>query len=540
MELDKALQVFGSLSKLIEDSETIPLHSFASKLEKAANTFPEDYTIGMLSDVVDRMLSNKRKVVISRAEIRDLYNKFYSRNSKFATTFADELALPSIPTPKHYDREEHESYTIPTTAYETITDQVLANALGTAFGNEVRGYTDSAAARASNVCESECRSIGSACKVDVVCGNEKIVVCRASFETPKGMTSVLVPVEASVDYACLPTIFVGNNGVEDFNTANLSTYITDNAGAKLGVDAGLVLTASTGTEVSEISDVDLALTRLNASKEHNVNSPETKLEQELVVMPAQANWEMAVKTASVMSAEAEAFGAGLDSAEGVAGFTFGKENVEASQKAIADHLRLLGYNDGRVAVADVDEKGLVFAASINSGRTTFKIPVGKDSLGSVPEMIISNGGVHEFNQLTLDALSRDGICEYRVAGSASALYGLKASDLVDTVRVGMNEKNYAKVEDALNVLATYGDEKAYKSAFEIYMGGLGKEAGVEEKSTCGRVLKSANSMHPVCGHLGLPLHKVYQDKNGNCKPLYRRGMDETYDGAVFNNSKVFI
>lgn len=539
MELDKALQVFGSLSKFIEDSETIPLHSFASKLEQAATSFPEDYTIGMLSDVIARMSTNK-KLVISRAEIRDLYNKFYSRNSKFAATFADELALPSVPTPKQYNREENESYTIPAAAYEKITDQVLANALGTAFGNEVRGYTDSAASRAKTACETECRSVRATCRVDVVCGNEKIIVCRAAFETPKGLTSILVPVEANVEQVFSPSVFVGNDGVEEFSADNLTSYISTHAGARLGVDAALVLTATTAAEVAEISDVDLALTRLNASKETKVLGHENIIEQELSITPAQASWELAVKTASTTSAEAEAFGGSLDSAAGVAGLTFGREVVEASKKAIEDHLKLLGFRDHRVAVADVDEKGIVFAAALNQGRTTFKVPVSKAEMGSVPDMIISNGGIHEFNQLTLDALSRDGICEYRVAGAASALYGLKASDLVDTVRVGMKEKNYAKVEDALNVLATYGDDKAYKSAFEIYMGGLGAVASNEEESSCARIVKSANSTHPVCGHLGLPLHKVYQDKNGNCKPLYRRAMDETYDGAVFNNSKVFI
>jgi hypothetical protein len=53
------------------------------------------------------------------------------------------------------------------------------------------------------------------------------------------------------------------------------------------------------------------------------------------------------------------------------------------------------------------------------------------------------------------------------------------------------------------------------------------------------IKNSKVSEHSICGHTGLPIHKVFQDKNGNCQPLYRRGMDETYEGASFMNAKIF-
>jgi hypothetical protein len=54
------------------------------------------------------------------------------------------------------------------------------------------------------------------------------------------------------------------------------------------------------------------------------------------------------------------------------------------------------------------------------------------------------------------------------------------------------------------------------------------------------IVKNAHSSHRICGHTNLPLHKVYQDKEGNCRPLYRKEMDETYQGAYFLNSKIFF
>lgn len=53
------------------------------------------------------------------------------------------------------------------------------------------------------------------------------------------------------------------------------------------------------------------------------------------------------------------------------------------------------------------------------------------------------------------------------------------------------------------------------------------------------MIKNSTSEHPICSHTGLPVHKVFQDKDGNCQPMYRKGMDETYEGASFMNAKIF-
>jgi hypothetical protein len=94
--------------------------------------------------------------------------------------------------------------------------------------------------------------------------------------------------------------------------------------------------------------------------------------------------------------------------------------------------------------------------------------------------------------------------------------------------------------DALNCIKQSGDAKAYVVAFRIFASGLGdSKVEAKEESACKMVMKTASSQHPVCGHTGLPLHKVYQDEHGNCRPLYRKGMDESYEGAYFMNHKIF-
>jgi hypothetical protein len=71
------------------------------------------------------------------------------------------------------------------------------------------------------------------------------------------------------------------------------------------------------------------------------------------------------------------------------------------------------------------------------------------------------------------------------------------------------------------------------------MTGLGVKEAASATVKCGHTQHRKTSEHPICAQTGLPVHRVYQDQDGNCRPLYRRGMDETYEGAVFNNSKIF-
>src|SRR5260221_11938533 len=125
------MQQLKKLAKLIEDNEKLPMALFAIKLAKASAAYPEDHTIGTMYDVVSRM--SDAKLFITKAEIKDLYNKLYSRNTKFAQVFQEEMGEPevAIKSPTLYDRSgnEHEI------DVNEFADPILATALNNAFGN---------------------------------------------------------------------------------------------------------------------------------------------------------------------------------------------------------------------------------------------------------------------------------------------------------------------------------------------------------------------------------------------------------------------
>lgn len=531
-----------TLSKLIDDSEKIALPLFAAKLAKASALYPEDQTLGAMADVTARMANNK-KLFISRAEIRDLYNRLYSRNSKFSDLFRDELGqIAKASDPTIYNREGNdEDLTLLDKAYEKIVDPTLANALHGAFGTVVRGYTDSAAESAKNVCTRQCVALKVASNVEVSSGNTDFIICRVGFETPKGQTSVLVPVELFAGKALIPSIFIGNNGPEEFSKVNLQNYIAAHAGEKLKTNESVVFDAVQSLksgDIAKISNVDLAVTKMNSAKETKAEYFANGVYFQKV---AAEDKNLVVDTPTYKDEQTESFAKAFDTPVGIAKFKFGAEKINQGRAIISGKLSNFGLNNHQISLSDSDDNQLIYAVSLNGGRVAFKVPV-KISNNKLlePTVLLSNGALEAFSKEGISALFTVEATDFKVAAIASPLYSLKASELVQAVREAVLDQNYTKAEDALNVLAQVDDTKAYQTAFSIYTNGLNGKKAAKEDHKCSMIVTSPSSKHALCGHTGLPLHKVYQDKNGDCHPAYRKGMDETYEGAYFLNSKIFF
>ena len=534
----------ASVAKFIEANEKISLPLFTTKLAQAQVQFPEDHTIGMISTVVARMANNSDKLFISRAEVKDLYEKFYSRNTKFANVFAEELGkVESLPEPTRKPVQEI-SGDVMQEAFDSVVDPVLASSLNQAFGASVKvtEYTTTAAKRAAAACDAKFKSFGLSVKSEVLCGKKGILVCAVAFETPKGTTSLLVPVETVDDTAFQPSVFVGNSGSEDLSKSNVIAYVTSKAGEKLTVRAEQVLDASIVAKGlnQEISDVDLALTKLNATKE---SSADYLAPQILGAEVESVNPNLVVNLPKVEDPEIEAIARTFDSELGFASFKFGSKLVEQGSNLVAKHLKQCGVENYNIAVFSANDDSITYSVAVNGGSVAFKVPVKVESNRALPPtVIICNGSIKSFEKSALASLLAEEGFDRVAALSASPLYGVKPSELVAVVKTAMAEGNYIKAEDALNVLSDSDDEKAYSIALAAFTTGLkNREMNAEETVTkCAMVVKSQNSQHEICGHTGLPVHKVYQDKNGHCQPLYRKAMSESYEGATFMNSKVYL
>lgn len=536
MSIDKISKIASSVSQYMNDNEKLSVAIMAARARKALQDFPEDQTLVQMASVLSKMTS--KKGFINRGEFRKMAQSLYTRNTRFNEIFASELGQgQALKAPTFMSHEGDGDGTL-AKDYAAVADPVLANALQSAFdGTAERNYSDKAAMASVRKVAQTFSLFGLECRTSVATGSPDCIIVDASFETPKGWTNVMVPVELHEGQPLEPSAFVSNRGSEEISKANLTDYVKSAAGQKLNILAsqllGLVGKIKSGSRES-VSSVALAVTKYKAAQapaqEFFVNSI-TGLD---VITPV-ADLELP----TVQDPEIQSFAEQFDTAQGRANFLHGERKMAEARKAIETQLRGCGVKRAQLAVQESAADSVTFA--VNVGQTAFSVPV-KMAGQIAATVLLCRGSVKEFNSANVQALMAQNEQDFKAAAVASPLYSVKPSDLVQTVRTAMAEKNLAKAEDALNVLAASGDDKAHAIAMQSYLGGLNVTASAQVKAECGcsRVIKTASSKFPVCGHTGLPTHKVYQDDNGDCHPLYRKAMNESYEGAAFMTNKIFF
>jgi len=527
-------QMVTSLANRIENSEKIAVPLLAAKLAKCSEAYPHDQTIGSMSRVIEKMASNN-SLFISKADLQSLYTKLYSNNTKFAKLFESELGgdISYEPARKEYARDEATELN----TYQ-VGDSILANALNSVFDKTIplKMYSQEVANKAMNSVASVLDSSNlNPTTLTVDNGSDKFIVVRASYETPKGVTSFYVPVEVSGNKIAEASVFMGNSGPQEITYANLKRYLTTTAGMKLKVTASMVLDALTkaSSENRVVSDAEMALIKLNATREGKSEFFQNQ------VVGLKVSEASAKDVELPKSNEFESFEKKFNSPQGLATFQFGAETLKTARDSVARDVVGFGYKNPQITVTGSDEKTVFYGVSLDAGKVAFTVPV-KIAGGKIskPNVMLCQGSVSTFNKDSINALYVNNQTDYKVAAAASPLFGLKPSDLVNSIRTALSEGNHSKAEDALNVLAQAGDVKAYAAGFGVYMSGLSNKTASAPEPSCAMIVKSSVSEHVMCGHTGLPVHKVYQDQHGNCRPLYRRGMDETYECASFMNAKI--
>ena len=530
-DFDKLYQQVVSLAKAVDDNEKLATPLLAVKLSRCAQAYPQDQTLGAMSRIVSKMASNNT-FFIRKGDLRDLYNKSYSRGTKFAELFSDELGIEAPkakpPTHQHDESMDVKPY---------VGDQVLANALESVFDKHapVKMY-------AQSVAEKAIKSVGATLdvwnlrpsKLTISDGNDKFIVVKADYETPKGITGFFVPVQVAKADVLEPEVFMGNTGPQPLNHTAIKDYLTQNAGAKPKVFAADILNAITtaSTETREVSAAELAVASLNISRQQNSAFFQGQVVGQKVSEAAKKDVEIP------KSDEFFSFEEKFTSPQGLASWRFGADKVGAARNHITRELVSMGFVNHQAVVSGNDENTIYYGVSLNNGQTAFTVPV-KVAEGKTlkPTVMLCQGALATFDKSGINQLVSGNQSDSKVAAVASNMASLKPSEMLGNLRQALADDNYAKAEDALNVLANSGDTKAYAIAFQAYMDGLSGRKTAETK--CARQIKNGTSEYPVCSHTGLPVNKVYQDKDGHCRPLYRKGMDETYEGASFMNAKVF-
>lgn len=532
--IDKLHTLAKSAAKSLEDNEKLVVPVVFAKLKKCASAYPHDPTILGIANVFSKFPENK--ILINKGEFKDLYNKFYSSSTKFASLFEEELGAKNnmvnqVEAPKLYDRQQEDLPDL--NPYESA-DPMLATALSNVFDKNapIKVYSNKLAAKSLETVSTKLNDCGlKPTTTQVIDGNSKFIVVQANYETPKGVTSILIPTEIVNDKVVDPDLFIGNKVLSDINYNNIKNYIKVNAGSKLHVNSDTVIAALSKTSSDkEVSGIELAAIKVNASKNSSSEfSFNNIVGQQLDELPVE---DLQLPKASSFSEFEEKFA----TEEGLAQLKFGKK-LTLGKEIVARELSSFGYKTAKINVQKVFDNKVVLGVSLNSNKVAFTVPVSMEKV-EIPSRLVCDGEVMDFSQESIATLQSQNLSDGKVASALSPQYGLKPSELINNIKIAMLNNNKAAAEDALNILQQSGDDKAYLTGFKVFASALSNPITKEESKCCLQIKTSASS-HLICGHTHLPVNKVYQDKYGNCKPLYRKGMDETYEAGYFMNSKIF-
>lgn len=540
MNLNELQNVILKAAKAVSDAEKISISSLAVRAGKVVESYPFDQTaIQMRNFLNDR---SKHQAFITRAELRQVYNKLYTHNNKFASHFTEELMLETPKGAKYSNRDPKEGMDI-TSGLKSTIDPILSNALASAFDPniEYKEYSDDLAKQAEWVCMQELTLQKLSPKsVKVVAGRKNIIICQATYDTPKGQSNVIIPVEIKQSKALFPTVFLSSEGFMDMNGQSIKNHVLKTAGRQVHQDVNnilqIVLAAKNGV-VEPMSNVELALIKVRGSQGEPAFDPSQIINQKVDDKPQE---DVSSKNQYVDPEEVQRFSDKLKSSSGAAEFLFGKNAVNQGRELISLAMSNWGFKNTNIAVSDNNNDTIFFAVGINN--TGFTVPV-KVSNGkaSVPQVLVSKSGISEFsmqgvNDIIADASSNS----ISAVAAASPLFGSKPSTLIGVVEAAMKENNYEKAEEALIILKNSGNERAFDAGFNIYKMALNGKLNNKEDSKCTLQVKNSSSNQILCGHTNLPLGKVFQDHNGQCHPNYRKHIKENNPKDSFLHSKVYF
>jgi len=545
-ELSKIQNLVSKASQAVFLNEKLPIGILAVKAKRVAEGYPRDTTCISMYRFLSKKSENSRDIFISRGEFKDVYNKLYSNNNKFASFFKEELGLVDRPDPSNVmKRDVKENHMLTdlhdkmaknfnTSAFEAFSEE-----LGAVLDNKpILGYSQENAKLAKKTCARELNSLGLLPKdISVVVGQKDLLICEATYETPKGTTSVLIPVEIKQGLIIPPGMFLSTAGFVNLTSNTVKQHLQATAGKKFQVNSQELLKKISQVKNSgkKVSEVEQIVRQASLSKGTNILAgSEGILLKE--IDPAHPDVKL---SAPKSNKEIDSIADYLNSQDGAAEFIFGRSALEMGRSMLSLALKRAGFKAPQITVSGSQKDSITYAIAV--GQFGFKTNIKfVDRKPVPPKVVVANGMVYDFSVKGLNKLVASGATDPTALVVNSPNYKVKPSELVNQVRRAMTENNFDVATDALHVLKHSGDDVAYRTAYNLFVTGLqGKTAA--EKTTCSKPVKLSSSQKVICSHTGLPLDKVYQDKHGDCAPLYRRGMEDTStEGVSMITSRIYF
>ncbi len=528
---------FDEVNKKMADSEKFFTGRLATRLTKAAHSYPSDHTMIQMASFLARRAEAPGGHLISRAELKDVYNRLYTTNTKAAAFLQDELGTNpnNLPEATTMTRNANEGECV---KHEDFADQALVAELESAFDSRIAykpGYDPKLASVAEKMVTA---SLPGKPKVKAVDGREFAVLCQASYDTPKGVANVLIPVEVANGQPVPPNVFLSREGFVNLTQSNLERHVVATAGKYFKVNSSqlfeVIKTAKFGP-TQGMDSIDRAVLALKAQKgTPATHDPNGILYQEV------DKYAEAVKVPE--SKDTAKFAERLNSVVGEAEFIFGRDIVGAGRGMVQMKLADSGYKNAQIKVSGFNADAIIYSVAING--TGFKVPVKVEKKASgkysvkIPTVLLASGNINSLNSAGIK--SAIGMNDQQSFAAAIGLDLATSQELLNEVEKACEVGDYKKAGEVVSILNARGDETAFRYAFGRYMEALeGKQVEKKAQPKMKTIKIGGNVVEATTG---LPIDKVYVDENGVVQLKYRKNMNKTDDVAAggFMHSKILM
>lgn len=523
----------AELSKKLSYQDKFFTGVLAARLTKAAQDYPSDHTINGIAAFLSRRASVPGGHLISRGELIDIYNKLYTSNTKCAKYLEKELnkktdvelidrkvAGKSVED-KQIDLSKYADEKLQSVLESVLLKDKSAPVIPSKLAKEAIDISSKALP-------------GKPITIEALLGDEDTILVRATYRTPKGNSSVIVPVEFVNTRALLPSVFLSRAGFVQISENALQDHLIDVAGKQFVVDASKIfnLIKEAKGSIEPINEVERIVVLAKSRAGSNI------LDNNGIINQAVDQESMPIKCEA--SEESISFAEKLSNPAGIAEFVHGKDVVSTAKSNISSALNKLGYSKHQLKVIDADDKKIVIAVNVlgSAFKVISKVESGK---ALYPTAIIANGAIESF--------SPDNIKKVAASGDralASILNGYNLDNpnmLIENVREACYEKDLVKAAEVLDALYSTGDEKAFKIGFALYQQAAVGSSPISKKASVKQQIKTVKiGGNEVCAVTGLPVDKVYVDENGVVQAKHRENMSQTSSGFAggFMNAKILM
>lgn len=499
----------SALAKKAEQQEQFFTGVLAERLTQAAQADPTDTTVVAMAKFLERR-AQADAILISRKDLQNAYGKFYTNRSKCGSLLERELGLEKLATPKAAEFDNSQESL--SDRLKKATDEKLVNIFEAAIEGKSTYKTITKAAINSAVTACKSYMPGNP-PVEVRASREGLILCEASYETPKGRVHFYVPVEIdNSDRAIAPSVFISPLGVSEISRDNVLNQVVASAGKKSKYQAAEIMQAIGMTKsAGSISDVDLVVA---ASKiEKTASSPVTG--DNIILNKKNYQSELG-EVRHDRSVNSFVYSHNLNSDAALVDSLFGKETVNRARSIVLNKLTSLGYVNPQIKVTGGTSDSITIVASVNGCGFTVPVEVRAKSVVA-PTKIFAKGSVEVFD---VDGVKRLLSFEDRKTASTAGGYNLNSPNTL----ISLLQTKLAQKEDpseVLDAIHATGDSAAFKFAFELYRDSLTKTAEVVKPKSIRIGGKE------VCAQTFLPIENVYYDEHGIAHAKHRKNLDKT-------------